>query len=87
MVQLGDGAANTRGLKTGERVIAEQIVPCWKCRYCQRGQYWMCQVHNIFGFQNEVNGGWAEYMKFPAQALIHKIPHEIPTNLVVLVNR
>src|SRR5215204_4504388 len=48
---IGERAAETRGLRVGDRVIAEQIVPCWECRYCRRGQYWMCQVHNIFGFQ------------------------------------
>ena len=31
--------------------MREQIVPCWNCRYCQRGQYWMCQVHDIYGFR------------------------------------
>lgn len=27
----------------GDRVISEQIVPCWGCRFCNRGQYWMCE--------------------------------------------
>jgi L-iditol 2-dehydrogenase len=59
-------------------VIAEQIVPCGKCRYCKSGQYWMCEIHNIFGFQREVaDGGMAEYMRIPPTAIVHKIPDGI----------
>jgi len=56
IVGLGAGAAQKRGLPIGARVIAEQIVPCWACRYCHRGEYWMCERHDIFGFQSNVNG-------------------------------
>src|SRR6478735_7948615 len=52
--ELGEGAAEHFGVARGDRVIAEQIVPCDKCRYCTSGKYWMCEVHNIFGFQREV---------------------------------
>ena len=30
------------GSQVGDRVVSEQIVPCWECRYCKRGQYHMC---------------------------------------------
>jgi L-iditol 2-dehydrogenase len=60
-------------------VIAEQIVPCARCRYCRSGQYWMCEVHNIFGFQRVVaDGGMAEYMRIPPTAIVHKIPASMP---------
>jgi erythritol/L-threitol dehydrogenase len=76
--ELGEGAAEHFGVSKGERVIAEQIVPCGKCRYCKSGQYWMCEVHNIFGFQREVaDGGMAEYMRIPPTAIVHKIPDGI----------
>jgi erythritol/L-threitol dehydrogenase len=77
--ELGPGAAEHFGVKPGDTVIAEQIVPCDRCRYCRAGQYWMCEVHNIFGFQREVaDGGMAEYMKFPTTARVHVIPPEMP---------
>src|SRR5579871_1261108 len=50
VVALGEGAAEKHGIQIGDRVVAEQIIPCWNCRYCKRGQYWMCQTHHIFGF-------------------------------------
>ena len=53
-------------------------MPCWKCRYCQRGQYWMCQVHDIYGFRQRTFGAMAEYMLFPAGALNYKVPKSIP---------
>ena len=34
--------------KIGDRVISEQIVPCWKCKFCTTGRYWMCQKHDVY---------------------------------------
>ena len=42
VVQLDDAAAEHWGIAVGDRVVGEQIVPCWKCRYCLDGKYWMC---------------------------------------------
>ena len=73
--ELGEGAAEHFGVRVGARVIAEQILPCERCRYCRSGAYWMCEVHNIFGFQREVaEGGMSEYMRLPANARLHEIP-------------
>ncbi len=77
--ELGEGAGEYHGVAIGDRVIAEQIVPCDRCRFCRSGQYWMCEVHNIFGFQRQVaDGGIAEYMLYPATSRVHKIPAEMP---------
>ncbi|AOY01660.1 alcohol dehydrogenase catalytic domain-containing protein [Jeongeupia sp. USM3] len=78
VVEVGDGADEHFGCKAGERVIAEQIVPCEKCRFCKSGKYWMCEVHNIFGFQREVaEGGMSDYMRLPSNAVVHKIPDSV----------
>jgi len=78
VVELGEGAAEHFGVKLGDRVVPEQILPCTKCRYCKTGKYWMCQVHNIFGFQGEVaDGGMAEFMRVPAGALVYRIPDSV----------
>ncbi|MEO8135378.1 MAG: alcohol dehydrogenase catalytic domain-containing protein [Betaproteobacteria bacterium] len=75
---LGEGAAGHFEVALGERVIAEQIVPCDRCRYCRSGKYWMCEVHNIFGFQREVaDGGMAQFMRIPSTARVHRIPAEM----------
>ncbi|WP_428486909.1 zinc-binding dehydrogenase [Rhodopila sp.] len=76
--ELGDRAGEHFGMKPGERVIAEQIVPCDRCRYCRSGKYWMCEVHNIFGFQRQVaEGGMSEFMRLPPTARVHRIPDGI----------
>jgi L-iditol 2-dehydrogenase len=78
VVEIGPGAAERFGVALGERVIAEQIVPCDKCRYCTSGSYHMCEVHNIFGFQRVVaDGGMAEYMRLPPTARVHRIPESL----------
>ena len=79
VVELGEGAGEKDSIQIGDTAIAEQIVPCWACRYCRTGKYWLCQVHNIFGFQPVVNGGMADYMKFPECSLVHKVPSDMPT--------
>ncbi|MEQ5835008.1 alcohol dehydrogenase catalytic domain-containing protein [Marinobacter sp. NFXS9] len=81
VVKMGPSA---KGFEIGDRVISEQIVPCWDCRFCNRGQYWMCEKHDVYGFQNNVNGGMAEYMKFPKEAINHKLPENVPIENIVL---
>jgi erythritol/L-threitol dehydrogenase len=78
--EVGEGQLGHAGkFAVGDRVIAEQIVPCWDCRYCRSGSYWMCEVHNIYGFQRQVaDGGMADYMRLSTNALVHKIPASIP---------
>lgn len=74
VLALGEGAAERYGLQVGDLAVSEQIIPCGRCRYCTRGQYWMCQVHTIYGFKRAAPGAMAEYMTFPAGALNHKVP-------------
>ncbi len=71
--------------QVGDRVVSEQIVPCGKCRFCKSGRYWMCQKHDLYGFQNNVNGGMAEYMRFPHEGLKYKIPKEMPLEQALLI--
>ena len=78
VVQLDETAAQRWGVAVGDRVTSEQIVPCWECRYCLRGQYHMCAPHDIYGFKLRTPGAMASYMVFPAGALVHKISAELP---------
>ncbi|MCZ6633638.1 MAG: alcohol dehydrogenase catalytic domain-containing protein [bacterium] len=75
---LGDGAGEKYGLAMGDLAVSEQIVPCGQCRYCVRGQYWMCMVHDIYGFRKRTFGAMAEYVKFPTGALNYQVPKTIP---------
>jgi threonine dehydrogenase-like Zn-dependent dehydrogenase len=85
VVGLGPGALEKYGLEIGDHAVSENIVPCWKCRYCRYGQYWLCAVHDIYGFRRRTQGSWAEYMLFPRGALNYKVPKTIPIDHAMFI--
>jgi len=84
-VELGDNIARRGEFHLGERLISEQIVPCDECRFCKSGQYWMCERHDVYGFQNNVNGAMARYMRLPATSRTHKVPSAMPLEKAALI--
>lgn len=75
----GEVVAGSRpGFSIGDNVTAEQVVACGQCLYCQRDMRWLCAPHDVFGFHTNVNGGLAEYMIFPARAIVYKLPNSLP---------
>ena len=78
VVQLDDEAAARWKIAVGDRVVAEQIVPCNECRYCMRGEYNMCAPHIMHGFKRATPGAMAEYMVYSTNALVHKISRDVP---------
>lgn len=76
-VVAGDDAALAkRGVSLGDRIACEQIVPCWECRYCLMGAYWMCGPHDMFGFKG-FDGAMAEYVLVPTRALTHPVSRDL----------
>jgi len=82
VVEVGE---NVTEFKLGDRITADQIVPCGECRFCKTGRYWMCQPHDIFGFQNTNNGGMAEYVRYPKNAVIARVPEEMSIEDALLI--
>lgn len=82
IVEIGK---NVTEYSVGERITADQIVPCGKCRFCRSGRYWMCQPHATFGFQKENNGGMAEYVRYPKTAVLHRVPDDMPLEKALLI--
>lgn len=77
---------NVKGYQVGERIAVDQIAPCRECRFCNSGQYWMCQPHRIYGFFKDYCGGMAEYVRIPVKnSVIHKVPKEIPLESALLI--
>jgi threonine dehydrogenase-like Zn-dependent dehydrogenase len=86
VVALGQGAAQKYGLALGDMAVSEQIVPCWECRFCRRGQYWMChKKHDVYGFRQRTFGAMAEYMLFPKDAINHKVPASLAPEHAVFI--
>ncbi|MCI9470734.1 MAG: alcohol dehydrogenase catalytic domain-containing protein [Lachnospiraceae bacterium] len=82
VVELGE---NVKDFKLGERITADQIVPCGECRFCKSGKYWMCQPHATFGFQKGNNGGMAEYVRYPKTAVISRVPENMCLEKALLI--
>ncbi len=82
IVQMGE---NVEGYELGERITADQIVPCGKCRFCKDGHYWMCQPHDMYGYMNYTNGGMAEYVRYVKTSVISKLPKDMPLEQAALV--
>ena len=86
VVALGEGAGEKYGLALGDQAVSEQIVPCWECRFCRRGQYWMCdRKHDVYGFRQRTQGSMAEYMIFPADAINYKVPGSLSPRQAVYI--
>jgi threonine dehydrogenase-like Zn-dependent dehydrogenase len=83
VVEIGP---NVKGnWKLGDRICPEQIVPCGDCLFCNTGRYWMCEKHDIFGYQNNVNGGMAEYVKMTKETICHLVPADMPIEQAALI--
>ena len=82
IVKMG---SQVKGFSLGDRITADQIVPCGECRFCRSGRYWMCQPHSIFGFQNTNNGGMAEYVRYPKTSVISRVPEDMPLDQALLI--
>ena len=67
------GVVEETGLDTaeewqGKRVGIFPLIPCKECKPCLNRQYEMCRNYNYLGSRRD--GGFAEYVKVPAQNLI-----------------
>jgi len=74
IVEIGRGAEG-KGLKLGDQITAEPILPCRQCPYCLSGWYHLCIHAKYFGFTQP--GGFAQYMVLPAGSIIHRVPDSI----------
>ena len=86
VVAIGDTAKERFGLDLGDMAIAEQIVPCGECIFCKSGHYWMCEEQHIYGHQKHIaDGGMAEYMRYGAKSIVHKVPKTIPSTHAAMI--
>lgn len=64
--QLGK---NVSGWKVGDRVTVPPLIPCYQCRWCNEGNYSLCDNYDYFGSRRD--GAMAEYVVSPAKNLLH----------------
>lgn len=97
---LGDEAAQRRGLRVGDRVAVEMLLPCRSCARCREGRYNLCEADDMAaglarGRQYGVNiprsvspglwGGYSEYLHVPTDAIVHRLPDDLDWMTAVLV--
>lgn len=47
-------------LKAGDRVTVAPLIPCFKCKYCQLGEYSLCEDYSYFGSRRD--GAFAQFV-------------------------
>ena len=89
---IGASAARRWGVKQGDRVAVEPIIPCGHCEDCVRGAYTRCQSDMGYGLYQNVEtsphlwGGYATHVYLHPRSMIHKLPADVPTDVMSLVN-
>jgi len=95
---LGPEAARRRGLSPGDRVAVEMSLPCRACARCREGRYNLCEEDDPFeptfvGREYGCNigaerapglwGGYGEYLFVPDEAVVHRLPPDLPWEVAV----
>lgn len=70
---------NVKEYKEGDRVAVAPAIPCGKCYYCRKGYQTMCDNLRAIGYHYD--GGFAEYMIVPENAVLNGCVNKIPENL------
>ncbi|WP_297556866.1 alcohol dehydrogenase catalytic domain-containing protein, partial [uncultured Actinomyces sp.] len=71
--------SEVEGFEVGDLVGVLPTVPCGQCYYCRRGMEHLCTDSKIFGYA--INGGLAEYIRIPAEALRRGGVFKAPSHL------
>jgi 2-desacetyl-2-hydroxyethyl bacteriochlorophyllide A dehydrogenase len=83
VVALGEGAAERHGVAVGDRTVAELNVTYGNDFFRQRGLYHLTDTMDVLGAT--LDGGWAEFMVYPADAVVHKVPDNVSDNAACYV--
>ena len=75
VVALGEGAQERHGVAIGDRTVAELNVTYGNDFFRQRGLYHLTDTMDVLGAT--LDGGWAEFMVYPADAVVHKVPDNV----------
>lgn len=98
--EVGEVAAKRWGVKPGDRVALHEYLPCWHCEWCMQGDFRLCMEVDFFNVKDRLRtlrfgmstceiaphlwGGFAEYMHVPSNAVMHRIPQDLPAKLATL---
>ena len=88
VTHLGKAAAEKWKVKEGDRIALEEYVPCGACRWCHSDDFRFCEQTGRGGAYRygttpismapALWGGYSQYMYVHPNAIIHKVPSNIP---------
>ena len=76
---ITESKADGTEFKIGDRVTINPNIPCETCHYCVRGLHTACDNLSIMGVH--IDGGFANFIKIPAQAVKKGCIFHIPENV------
>lgn len=66
----------------GRRAAVIPLIPCRKCKMCEIGAFAQCEQYDFLGSRSD--GGFAEYVKVPAENLV-LVPEEVDEDSVAFL--
>ena len=89
---VGPEAARRWKVKEGDRVAIEPVIPCGHCSQCVVGAYTRCEADMGYGLYHGTDvppslwGGYATHLYLHPRSMVHRLPSQIPTDLMTLFN-
>lgn len=77
--EIVEVAEKVKDYKVGQKVAVAPAIPCGNCYYCQRGMQSMCLNLKAIGYH--YNGGFAEFMVVPEDAVKNGCVNLLPPNI------
>src|SRR3954452_13812993 len=88
VARLGKGAGDKWKVREEDRIALEEYVPCGACKWCHSDDFRFCEQTGRGGSLRYGStplttwpalwGGYSEYMYVHPNALVHKVPSNIP---------
>lgn len=84
--RVADVGEGVEGVPLGAQATCSIVMSCLKCDRCLAGREHLCQHLRLFG--SAIDGGLAEYMLVPREAMDHGnlvlVPQELPATMLAL---
>ncbi len=93
--EIGEATARRWGVKRGDRVAVEALLPCGHCPSCIGGRYSLCRGRGAlptgYGLISTKTppslwGGYSQYLYLDPHSLVHSLSPDVPAELAVLFN-
>jgi L-iditol 2-dehydrogenase len=80
VAQLGEGVT---GFEVGDLVSVPPLIPCYRCDFCLKGEFGLCEDYDYFGSRND--GAYAQFVVSPVGNLL-KMPAGIDPRAAAMLD-